>query len=133
MEHYRNCDMWGCDKCAVEVPTSLRTTETERRYQQDKLSGTTKSLENEPAIQEFEKWRLITNSYPYDAVFDKHDMLIPTEGHWQTLQDADLHEILALLASEYDFWFVNFPHRQSVKNLLHIHLVKHKPREEMKL
>lgn len=115
------------------LPTSLRTAKTEQRYQDDKSAGKTKSLEEEPALQEFEKWRLIDNSYPYDAVFEKHHMLIPTEGYHQTVEDADLHETLDLLASEYDFWFVNFPHRQSVKNLLHIHLVKHKKREDMAL
>lgn len=113
------------------IPTSLRKAATEMRYQKDKQAGKTRPLDQEPAVQEFERWRLIENTYPYDAVFEKHHMLIPTEGHWQTVQDADLHEILSLLASEYDFWFVNFPHRQSIKNLLHIHLVKHKPREDM--
>lgn len=117
----------------LELPTSLRKKSTEQAYQDDKANGNTIPLDEEPAIQEFEKWRLIDNRYPYDAVFEKHHMLIPTEGYHQTVRDADLHEILDLLASEYDFWFVNFPHRQSVKNLLHIHLVKHKPREEMSL
>jgi len=116
----------------MNIPTSLRTYDTELRYQEDKQAARTVPLEDEPAIQEWERWRLITNRYPYDAVFSKHDMLIPTEGYWQTVKDDDLHSILEEIAAEYDFYFVNFPHRQSIKNLLHIHLVKHKSREEMK-
>jgi hypothetical protein len=117
----------------MTVPTSLRTYDTEVRYQLDKAEGKTRPLEEEPSIQDWERWRLIDNSYPYDAVFEKHHMLIPTEGYRQTVKDDDLHAILEELAPEYDFWFVNFPHRQSIKNLLHIHLVKHKSREEMQL
>lgn len=115
----------------VEIPTSLRKTSTEARYQKDKLDGKTVQLLEEPAIIERYGWRLIANRYPYDAVFGKHDMLIPVLG--QTEIDDNCHKLLAELAEGYDFWFVNFKHRQSIKNLLHIHLVKHKPREEMSL
>lgn len=113
----------------MQIPTSLRRTATEMRYQEDKLNGGTKPLLEEPAIKEWEHWRLIDNRYPYDAVFSKHHMLVPLNG--ADFTSPELWGILGELENDYDFWFVNFAHRQSIKNLLHIHLVTHKPREEM--
>lgn len=115
----------------MQIPTSLRKTATEKQYQLDKQSGNTIPLLEEPAILERYGWRLIANRYPYDAVFEKHDMLIPIDGVGEF--DGDFYNLLNELSPEYDFWFVNFRHRQSIKDLVHVHLVKHKPREEMSL
>lgn len=115
------------------TPNSMRTLQSEQKYQQDKLDGKTKDLLDEPAIKEWPGWRLIENAYPYDLVFKKHHMLIPTTWELKKngLEDDELYFILKELQEDYDLWFVNMPHRQSIKSLFHVHLVCYRDREEV--
>lgn len=115
------------------IPNSMRTLELETKYQEDKQNGKTKDLLDEPAIKEWNGWRLIENAYPYDLIFKKHHMLIPTNEATQAsrLHSSGLHRILKNLSSDYDLWFVNMPHRRSIKGLFHIHLVSYKDRREV--
>lgn len=115
------------------IPNSMRTAALETKYQQDKKNGKTKDLLDEPAIKEWNGWRLIENAYPYDLVFKKHHMLIPILDVTQALglETPSLRRILKELEADYDLWFVNMPHRQSIKSLFHVHLVCYRDREEI--
>lgn len=107
---------------------SLRYPETEELYQREREAGLLKLLSEEPALYEWEYWRLITNRFPYDSIFKTHHMLIPkrdlTEA-WQ-LDPAERHEFNQLLQyfihPTYHMWFVNCPGRRSMPTLYHVHL-----------
>lgn len=108
------------------VPNSLRKLESEIAYQIAKANKRTQPLDKALPIADFGNWRLIKNRYPYDEIFEKHDMLIALKG--QTQVDDEVQGIIEML-TDYDIWFVNFVHRRSVPDIFHIHLGKYKKRD----
>lgn len=121
------------------LPMSLRTAESERYYQDQKLAGTLIPLADEPTIRAWTYWRIIENRFPYNVALAKHHLLLPIRAvpDRSDLKDeelAELVEIIALVASEYDFVMENFPKRRSILAHYHLHLGEYYPtRSDMKL
>lgn len=76
-------------------------------------------------------WRIQPAKFPYDAVYAKHDLLVPArhiskrEDLTET-EEKQLQEILAFYDStdQYDSIIYNFKHKQTVPQHLHFHLLK---------
>lgn len=121
------------------VPTSARRRASELAYQDAKTTGATVPLDQEEHIFDFDGWYMIENRYPYDMIFETHDMLLPRSGaatrEELTLAEAlELNTILAELNHNYDLYFENFSHRRSVMSLFHLHFARyHKDREGFQL
>lgn len=111
----------------MELPNSLRSRQGESFYQVARLEGNLEPLDKAEAIREWDRWKLIPNRFPYDSVFEKHDMLIAMDGQKQV--DDEVQQIINSL-DDYDIWFVNYPHKRSVPAIFHIHLAKYKQRNE---
>lgn len=115
-----------------------RHTKTEEAYQDFKkeLNGNQNLLEsfdfdNENILREFEHWVIIENRFPYDRMARTNDMLVskrPLQSRYNgTQEEQDEYEaIMKLLAEEdfYDAYMENFPKIKSVKNYVHIHLIR---------
>lgn len=76
-------------------------------------------------------WRIQPAKFPYDAVYAKHDLLIPTRhiSNVEDLSEKESYHLLTLLArfdesDEYDSIMYNFKHKQTVPGHLHFHLLK---------
>lgn len=109
------------------LPMSLRTSNGERKYQLAKQQGTLVLLADEEAIMEWSLWRIITNRFPYGIALKKHDLLlpiraVPDRSDLTAAELAELTEILALIAPQYDFVMENFPKRRSILAHYHLHL-----------
>jgi diadenosine tetraphosphate (Ap4A) HIT family hydrolase len=77
--------------------------------------------------EEFAYWVIIPNNYPYDAIFAKHDLLVPKryfcEAEDMTEDEYnELLEIKSQLAEKYSSLFENLRNWRSVKHY-HLHLV----------
>ncbi len=125
----------------MSLPTTLRSRDKELSYQRDKLEGRTKKLKDEPSLKEWQYWRLIDNRYHCDVAFQLGHMLIPkrvVKSHRELGTDewSELYDIFDELEAEgfYDELGLNFVHRQSLPDHLHLHLRKfHDNRYEMHL
>lgn len=77
-------------------------------------------------------WRIQPAKFPYDAVYSKHDLLIPARhvNYIDDLTETELYHLLVQLAlfdsspDEYDSIMYNFKHKQTVPQHLHFHLLK---------
>lgn len=121
-----------------QIPMSLRTTTGEMYYAFSKKMGNLKNLSDEPALEVWEHWRLIDNSYPYDIAFKTHHLLIPkrvTPKHsLNVAEKLELEDILDSLSERYDCYLENFASKQSIKNHYHLHLLTYKDnRADMRL
>lgn len=110
-----------------DLPMSLRTTEGEQFYADQKMSNNLKALADEPSLIDYKYWRVINNRFPYNAVLAEHNLLIPrrvvAERAELNLQEVhELAEILDELKNNYDFVMENFPHKRSVLYHYHLHL-----------
>ncbi|HVY72635.1 MAG TPA: hypothetical protein VG984_01085 [Candidatus Paceibacterota bacterium] len=80
-----------------KTPT-LRTDETEARYQAMKdsgaLAGGCRLCEIEP-IETFKFWKLIPNEFPYDKITARHDMIVPLR-HTAEINDEERAELMEL-------------------------------------
>lgn len=90
--------------------------------------GTQPFTDQEP-IMDFGDWKLIKNKFPYDKLYRKHDLLIPSVRVKQfqdipTLSQKRYHAILSQLEPYYDLYFVNMPSQRSVTTHWHAHLAK---------
>jgi hypothetical protein len=109
------------------IPSSGRSANGELMYQCEKIIGNLRALKDEPAIQEWNLWRIIENRFPYDMIFSVHHMLVPIRevpGH-EYLNDEELTELYAIkmeVQSKYDLIFENFPKRRSILAHYHLHL-----------
>lgn len=123
----------------MQTPVSLRTLKSELQYQADKATGSTRPLDQEPHIIDYEYWYIIKNRYPYDTAFCEHDMILPrrifaTRRDISVAEAIELDTILDDLKHQYDIVFENLPHRRSVLTHYHLHLgLYHKTREAMTL
>lgn len=68
-------------------------------------------------------WMLVENYYGYDAVAEKHDLLVHAE-HGE--KDMAFLDFIFKRFTNYDCIMVNYPDAQSVPNHAHIHLIKWK-------
>lgn len=123
------------------IPLSLRTSESEHKYQLDKQSGKTTPLKDVPSITDYKYWRLINNDYGSDMVYKTSHMLITKRkvGCWQHLNQDEIDELWFLIDKVekdaiYDVIQLNPPKRRSVPDHFHIHLqIYHDSREDFKL
>jgi hypothetical protein len=86
-----------------------------------------------PVIQEYTHWKIVSNMFPYDLTFEKHDLLIPkdAQGSFRKLSPAaqqEYHVILSKLEGIYDMYFVNMPKGRTVPTHWHCHLATWKER-----
>ena len=97
----------------------------------DKYEKATKDpnfFDTAESIEEYVHWRIIGNSYPYDAIASVHHMLIPNR-EFASLQDMTLEEAMEFsmlyqfTLSEYDSITLNTPKNQSFPQRLHFHLL----------
>lgn len=120
----------------MNLPMSLRTTDSELAYQNAKKDGLLNPLLAEPALKEFTHWRLIENRYPYNIIFSKHHMLVPKReaanyDNLKTLERIELREIIDTYCQDhYDLVFENMSKQRSVKAVYHLHLASYVPTRE---
>ena len=106
---------------------TLRTPQTEAKYQQAIREGLTVPLAEIPSLIEWKFWKLVKNQYPHDLVLKEHDLLIPLRvfalpGEMTMNEIRELFEILEELSNQYDSIKFNYPVQQSVRNHFHLHL-----------
>lgn len=119
-----------CDTLFSMHTRTLRTPETEAKYQEMKDSGVMSEgcrLCEETITMNFTHWRLIPNRFPYDEVFEPHDMLIPIR------HTADINEEERLELEEIKKSYINHHYRyimeathstKSIPQHYHLHLVE---------
>lgn len=119
---------------------TLRSWRGERHYAKAKKAGKTHDLQTVMPLMEWDYWKLIPNEYPYDMVFEKHDMIIPkrnfaTRSDIKPKELKELNEILAwCIEPWYHVIFENSCTRRSNFVLYHIHVGKYKSkRRQIKL
>lgn len=121
------------------VPVSARQFASEVAYQEAKGAGETVPLDQEPHLIDWHYWYLVKNRFPYDMIFEAHEMLLPKSGvsYRSELTDdevAELDEILGKLSGQYDLYFENFNHRRSVQDIYHLHVARyHQDRKAINL
>lgn len=109
---------------------TLRKPESEAVYQEylkNKPDGCPFCIE----VSDGKLWRIQPARFPYDAVYAKHDLLIPTR-HISGVEDLELEEINEFIkvlrffnsTTQYSNISYNFKHRQTVPGHLHFHLLK---------
>lgn len=111
---------------------TLRLPESEAVYKEERLNNQVRKLSALPSLQEWNYWRLVKNTYPYDRVFMKHDMLVLKRKHAKPTfyEFGELQLILEKIQNNYDCYLYNFAHLQSVNNHYHIHLLIYKDLKE---
>lgn len=114
----------------------LRTKETKARYAAATKSGD--FFLEDPAVAEYEYWRVIKNSFPYDVVADVHNLLaikrlVASENDLTPEELAELKEIKSTISNDgsYDVIMLNFPKRQTQPQRLHYHLLVYKVIKEL--
>jgi hypothetical protein len=119
---------------------SLRSEQGEQHYIDIKKANKLIPLLDEPAIRQWNHWKLVVNSFPYDICFKEHDLLIPFSGaaikeSLSEVETIELNQIINEYAMDkYDMIFENTMKRRSVPNLYHIHFASYyATRQEMHL
>lgn len=114
---------------------TLRTPETEQKYQDMKDSGIMNKvcrLCEEDIKMNFMHWRLVPNRFPYDRAFEPHDMLIPIR-HTATLNEEEKAEFELIKESYIDrhyHYIMEATHpTKSIPQHYHLHLVEIKKEE----
>lgn len=111
--------------------TLLRTLETQRAYEkhmQIKKSTCFMCDYNAPIIADC--WKIIPNQFPYDAIAEKHDMLV-LASHGNTLgfteeESLKIMKDFLFKIQGYDAIIENAPANRSVPGHYHLHLIKYK-------
>ena len=112
-------------------PRTWRTEDTHCRYLEERKEAVASDvcpLCSEASIVEYRYWRVIPNKYPYDAVAQRHTMLVPK----QHLQEHELsneaqRELYDLkhgeLNEEYKYIMEALPTTKSIPGHFHLHLI----------
>ena len=99
------------------------------QYHHDRATGAAGSLLDEPALAQWQHWRVIANRYPYANWYQTHHLLIPMSGVAATRllgsdERKELDEVLYEWApARYHQYFENLTSLRSITTLLHFHLV----------
>lgn len=107
----------------------MRTAELEAKYQNDKLTGKAKHLNDEPALKEWKYWRLVNNRYPYDKIMDEthHMIVLKRDVHVFSISSEELHElwfeIFPWADDHYHVSNINFDALRSISSTPHIHIL----------
>lgn len=101
--------------------TLLRTDECHTRYLQTHRSDCPFCSSN--------KWKIVPNTFPYDAVAERHDMLVaPRHVNFESLTKDELYDMRQIIqeitaSQTYDAILWNTPKNQTVPGHFHIHLI----------
>jgi len=110
---------------------SLRTPEGKRRYQEylsaNPATGSC-ALCEKVALKEFEYWKIIENSFPYDLIAQTHHMIAPlrhvNEAGLNVEERAGLSSIKAdVIDKEYDYVVETTSKNRSIPEHFHLHLL----------
>ena len=81
-------------------------------------------------VREFDHWLLIDNDFPYDAVAERHCMLVPKRhvGSLEEMTEEERDEFSHVQSTidGFDSILVNLSHQQTVPEHFHIHLIAYK-------
>lgn len=109
--------------------TNLRTPTTQEQYLQKPHSDTC-FICDAPAIRDFTHFKIIPNTYPYDAICSEHHMLVPKRhvGHRYYFNQEEQDELFVILRrlereERYDAVLQNFTHQKSMTGHEHVHLL----------
>lgn len=109
---------------------TLRKPESEERYQKEKKLIAECPFCVGESLHEWEYWKLMPNKYPYDAVAEKHDLLV-LNSHEKNARKDELEELESIkkmkFIADYHCLIENFPIRQSVPGHFHVHLIRYIP------
>jgi len=80
------------------------------------------------SIETFTYWRTIPNKYPYDAVTQKHEMIIPirhcTEKDLTEVEKNELKELKTTFINDHYIYLIEaLPNSKSIPGHHHLHLV----------
>lgn len=111
--------------------TLLRTPETQKAYEkqmQTKKSTCFMCDYKAPLIRGY--WKLVPNEFPYDAIAEKHDMLVyhtcESEASEEAIMELKLMKDVLFLVGGYDAIIENAPVNRTVPQHYHLHLIKYK-------
>lgn len=80
-----------------------------------------------PPITDFEFWKIVENSFPYDKLAEKHTMLLPKRHVTEVdLTEDERTELLVIKSNSlqaYEFVFESLPHKKSIPAHFHLHLI----------
>lgn len=107
----------------------LRTPEMWEKYNQ--FMDASKDLTTCPLIQSWKYWVLVENEFPYDAITEKHHMLVPIRkfaesGEMKINEWLEFFNIKKELQNEYNCFLENTKKGRSVPTLYHLHLLSWK-------
>jgi len=118
-----------------------RTQETQDQYDQAKQNGksiveigadgeTFFNLARAQSLREYTHWVIITNDFPYDFVFDTHDLLVPKrpfnymrEANQQEREEYYMIKKELDVQGKYQSIVENFTESRSAPGHFHAHLV----------
>jgi hypothetical protein len=112
----------------------FRSDETQTKYkiyrEQGGLENGCRLCEKE-TINDFVHWRTVANSFPYDRIAERHDLLVTKEHVTEDMiSNAAKEELIALkkgrLNETYDFVLEALPGIRSIPTHHHLHLIVRK-------
>ncbi len=111
---------------------SLRTKKTEKTYRQYRKQFSTKNKECDLCTKEplflFTYWKIIENSFPYDLIAKKHNMIVPIRHCCEEeLTKKECKEFLELkkkfIHNDYDYLLESSARLKTIPEHFHIHLL----------
>lgn len=115
---------------------SLRTDETEERYQTAKKMGWLKHLASEPKLRnapDFKLWKVIDNRYPHDRHHVRNHLVVmlrdaPVENISTTEWEEFWRKVMPWAnAQRYDYIKFNLVSVRSIGGTPHLHLMELRP------
>jgi hypothetical protein len=110
---------------------SLRTTEMKNRYKEylnSHPSDGSCPICSKEAIKNFKYWKITDNSFPYDLIASKHQMIVPNRhvAEEELLSD-ELDELIKIkrefIDTEFDYIIEATTKNKSVPGHFHLHLI----------
>jgi len=110
---------------------SLRTAEGSKRYREylkNETSESSCSLCDKESIKDFQFWRLVENSFPYDQIAKTHHMLVPVrhvpEDGLTVDELAELKMIKGVFINAAYDWIIEATYKnKSIPDHFHLHLI----------
>lgn len=111
--------------------TSLRTSETEKKYKELIAAGHLNHgcvLCRIPALQNFTFWKIIPNEFPYGRIAKVHHMIVPIrhtdEKDLTSEESKEFFEIKgSFLNNQYDFLMEATLKQKTIPAHFHVHLI----------
>ena len=114
------------------LPRTWRTHAMHEKYEKERKSSIQDGscpLCEAPSKSEYQHWRIVENVYPYDAVAELHDMIVPKKhlSGDRELTEEELEELYTLketvLNDTYTFVMEALPKNKSIPGHYHLHLI----------